>query len=731
MRSDVKGKAPVRESGVVHLEATVPATSMGKVAQKNAVESLSPQVQQERSGFPGDLNKLRSALNAQKNRTIDTVNLAKVLQDVRFHALKPSAKGAVTSNGELVRKISNTQLRDWYTALGITEHQIKGMESAAFWAGKRIPTSGTIFNLISYLVVPFATQSIKNPWNSAFISLSVVAAQPLITAPLQSLIIGAIDYYRRKDDVDVKVDKGIINSRFTQSEVKKNIEDSIQKAHGSEKVVIDLFKRRKLLGDGELIDVDRLVSSKLSKPEAEELTKACEAHLENLITLCGHTSQMHALDGSHFRQIVSTLWQIPARALRSGSGALAPLYKAPGSEAPHSFFDSIPGKFSPKGATGMTAAIAVIAIGLQHWAAAKDEVSGLRYEHKLNMLHADMFTEEGKKAVYRGGEIKPEHLDEAKCRNMVVLPEATMVQHVADRLDAEIKKLQDKQARKIAAQGSDGLAEMGVEAVGDPAIQARIDAYKKDRDSLRDLTVPDAMHKDTKALLDGALSGSVSFAWGEAVGKLTKPLEFTSQVSQRLGQTFTFGALGSAGATAGGRVASAALGGSSHVSLTVQFALALASMVVGLIAAATQGMVTNVKNQRRDAKPEEAMDFLTQFAKGTVAPAFWASNEVQGARGLQAAGDAFDHFRQQAIRVGESLERLTEIGTQDDIDSADARRAATSEIPIDGPSDTRIEPDVNLPPDEPDLGEHSRPAAPAIMSAESLIRGGARNSDRG
>jgi hypothetical protein len=259
---------------------------------------------------------------------------------------------------------------------------------------------------------------------------------------------------------------------------------------------------------------------------------------------------------------------------------------------------------------------------------------------------------------------------------MVVLPEATMVQRVADRLDADLKQLKSQLKRQKSAPVGLRAMEEGA-ATGDPELPKKIAAYERDLTNLRDLTVTDGMHEDTQALLKSALNGSLSFAWGEAYAKLTKPLELTSQISQRLGQTLTLGPLGSAGATAGGRMASASLGGSSHILLAVQFYLALASMFIGVFAAATQGLVSNVKNQRRDATPEDAMGFWMQTLKGAGAPVLWGNNLVKSWQGRHEAGAAFSQFQEQARRVGESLERLEEVATADHVAPSDHGDAAS------------------------------------------------------
>ncbi|MFD2062344.1 hypothetical protein [Paraburkholderia solisilvae] len=686
-------KAPVVADRSAALEAGDAAgkVSKGAVAKgeiRETIEVASPQVKAAQASHPLDLAALRAKLAQQKSRTIHLDDLAGVLNEVRPDWLHPTQNGTVHSNSKRVSQISHRQLNAWYDAIGVTKDDIGKMESAARWAGMFVPTSGSIFNMISYLVVPFATRNIKNPWVTAAIGLGVVGIQPVVTSPLQSLVIGAIDYYRRLGRPEVKLDKGSINSKATQSGIRKKIDDAIASARSDEAAVMQLFERHGFVdADGQIDEsllAETIATKRLSPEDAKALTEACNKHLDALVTLCAHTGQMQALNGAHARQIESTLWQIPARALRSGSGAFAPFIKQPGAQAPHSRIgDLIHPKLSSLNVTGVSAGIALFAIVMQHVAAARDEVNGLRLEHKLNMLHADFFNDGGKDTAIRRGKITSADLDEAKCRNMVVLPEATIVQRVADRVDAQLKRMTAELVAQRGMQASPGALEQGA-ADGDPELKKRIAAYQKDVANLRKLTVPDDLHEDTKALLESALTGSPGFAWGEAYAKLTKPLEFSSQVSQRLGQTFTLGPLGSAGATAGGRFATAGLGGNSHISLTVQFVLALASALIGVFAAATQGMVTNIKNERRDAKPEEAMGFMSQFGKGVGAPVVAGYNAFESWRGLRHAGAAFAEFEKQATHIGESLELLDGIDTADEHDLIEF---GTDDVPLPQPGD--------------------------------------------
>ncbi|WP_321876965.1 hypothetical protein [Paraburkholderia bannensis] len=609
-----------------------------------------------------DMGELQATLDKQKTREIDRHALASVLQEVRFNPVRADLNGALPSNGQLVSQITDDQLGRWYEALSVSREDVAGMESAAYSAGLKIPTSSSVFNVVSYGAIPMLFAALSGPnlsWAQAGASAMLAFAQPVVTAPIQSLVIGAIDYYRRLGQPEIKLDKKAVNSSKTQAAIKEKIEQSVVHAKESEAAVVELLQKHSWTnadGDVALDDID---PAKLSKSERMALVAACEKHMTNIVELCNNAGQMHALDGAHARQVESTLKQIFPRAVRSGSGMVAPFIRKPGAHAPHSALSKvIPFKAPPLGVAGVSVFIAMAALVWQHFAAARDEVNGLKLEHKLNMLHANFFEEGKENVLHSDGKITADDISVEKCRKMVMSPEANTVLRVADRLDATIRELEAQKEARATREPTPAEAEAG-HARHDPDLEQKLDAYKRDAKNLRSLNVTDELHEDTQSLLNDALNGSFGFAWNEGVAKLKKPLEFSAQVSQRLGQTFTMGPLGSAGALLGGRVVTAALKGNDHISTLAQFGLAFMSLAIGLIAASTQGAVTNVKNRRRDTDPpEQAMGFKEQTFSGMAAPLEAVKNWRQSQQALRDAATPFTELQGLAQKLAPMLERL-------------------------------------------------------------------------
>ena len=77
-------------------------------------------------------------------------------------------------------------------------------------------------------------------------------------------------------------------------------------------------------------------------------------------------------------------------------------------------------------------------------------MTATRDENKLNMLYADVFTEDGKAKRNEGKPISTSDLDEAKLRKLVVMPETAVLKRVVDRVKKQLDALKDEAAREAA-----------------------------------------------------------------------------------------------------------------------------------------------------------------------------------------------------------------------------------------------------------------------------------------
>lgn len=644
------------------------------------IGTTTAQTEPTHGGVPATMAKLQTTLGEWKTEDVDLDRLARVLQDVRYFPLHEGQGGTVPSIRELVARIAPEQREEFYRAFPVLKDGVKGREAAAEWKGRRVPTSATVFNMFNYLGIPAMTEHIENPWHTAFIGLGVASAQPVVVASIQPLVIGSLDYLVRLEQPEVKLDKSTINFNATQGEIKAQILTSAKDALESEQGVATLFKRYGFVDGNDQIDSSKVSMDRLTPEVRNQLIEACQTHMKNTMTLCMSVSRMHTLDGAHHSDLVSTFRQIAPRGARNLGSALAAFLREPGPDTPYSKVGAlVPHKLSPWAITGLSMGIASGALVWQHVEAGKDEINRLIYDDKMDMLHADLFTEGRKEAVARTGTITASDLSMKKCKEQVIPAAVTIVQRTGDRMEADLKELRSQLDAQQSTPAPLPAQEEG-RANGDPDLQQKIAVYERDLAKLRDLTDPmidhdpavlEGLHEDTKALLHAAATGE--FAMAQGVAKLTKPLELTSQISLRLAQALMmFGLLGGIDAVAGGRVATAALGGNQKISADVQLGLSILTMFIGVFAAATQGMANIQKNRRRDTEPaDEAMGFWTQAFKGSVAPVIYGWNRWESHSGRKEAGDTLYKLQGQVKEIDTSLEKLLQFRIDEHFEPTD------------------------------------------------------------
>ncbi|CAB3773614.1 hypothetical protein [Paraburkholderia humisilvae] len=607
-----------------------------------------------------DLYDLQKRLDRNQTRPINTRELARLVNEARPSLLYERKDGHIPRTEELVKEISEGQVENWHRALGVSRDEVKKMELAAKRSGWFIPMSSTIFNLFNYVGVPLWTKGSSSPWDPATASITVSTVQPFATAPSQSFFIGIIDYLRRYNLTEVPLDKTHVNSKRTHPEIKDHIGQAATSMSKHREAVMSLFRKHGLVdGDGTIDDnelVTKLSAINSSSEDSKALVDACRQYMDETLNLCIGVDELRGLDAAHARQIESQKDQVVSRMLRSASSIGAPFFREPNPQVAHSpISDIFAIKIPSDKVLYLSMGIAMFAIAMQHRAAGSDEVNGMKLEHKLNVLMADIYKNPVDGYIKRP--ITEADISEEKCRNLVVPAEVTVVRRVAERLKAAQDKLEAKRDAELNKAKSAARADGSLHAMerGETRqLTEQIAELESERQKLGKLQVTD-LREETKALLQYAFNRPWSFALGDGLAKTMKPGEFSSQTIQRAGQALTGVVAGGAMAAVGGRIITAKLGGTNEVSHTVQFILALMSGMVGLVAALTQGMVTNIKNERRESKdPHSVKSGIEQFAKGVGLPVVLTYNAVARRKALNDAESALREFDQ----LHASLERV-------------------------------------------------------------------------
>jgi hypothetical protein len=122
---------------------------------------------------------------------------AKLVNEVRHNPLAQGA-GGIVSHDALAQLLSPAVLRDFQkNVLQLSDAKIQAMDDMATQGGRCIPSSGSLFQAVLYGAIPFAALE-STPTKVLGGSVAALAAQPFVTAGLQTPIVSAITVMRQK-----------------------------------------------------------------------------------------------------------------------------------------------------------------------------------------------------------------------------------------------------------------------------------------------------------------------------------------------------------------------------------------------------------------------------------------------------------------------------------------------------------------------------------------------------
>jgi hypothetical protein len=595
--------------------------------------------------FPKTVGQWQAKILAQKQRPIDKTAAAEVLNEIRFNPHAPNALAEkIPSHKELKSRITSDHVDRWNQALGLSPADIKAMNHMAFWGGTTVPLNNSFFNAISFGLVPllqYVTNNMKNPWAQAGVGLAVVAAQPILSSVVQTYAVASLEVWRQKNAPSVLLDKGAVNAKKTPRDLAKEIDAASQALRDSGAALnAGMGTVAQALGitvpdegrDLQAYHESILNHEDLTAEQKNTLRDLCVANAKCLTRLGELAVDMQKADGGQDRAKQLNKWQIIPRTLRGASRMPAAVLTGYAAE----YADNLKQPLSPIQISGVSIGVAMGCQLLQHLIAGVDEVAGQTHDHKMNMLHADVFTAGGKDA-WNGGKsiIDADHLDENKLRGLVELPETQMAKRVAKLIEGRVKDAEGPAPETAAGVDTStiDLEAGGVAARG--TIPHRIEQLQGDLEHLRSGELENLSRTgEARKLVNGVMKRfAVGHAMKESKAKMTA-MEFTAQLGQRIAQSFTFGVAGSAAAVTAGPVLTAVLGGNDKVTNGTKVGISLGNMAIGAFSAATQYMVVNVKNNRRDGGD---MGFLNQVWQGVISPVITAKDYLASGRGLKTA----------------------------------------------------------------------------------------------
>jgi len=592
--------------------------------------------------------------------TPDKETVARILNSVRYNPMNPAhRKGGVPTEEQLRAEVTPRIVKEVLAAVaGITPNEVDAMSAVARKGGMWIPTSNTAFNTLNYGVVPFVGHAfgLSLPVQ-IYMNLALLAAQPAVTAILQSMIVKAIDFSREKSAAAVKLDKSAVNAEETAEEIDKSLGPLLnqvdEKRENLRKAFDHVYVTHGL--EDPTIDCDQSkweeYLEKLPAADQQRVMDAYDASIEAEVAFAHRAVDLQAVTGLEARQIRSGTNQEWSRTFRGGASVPTAVGRAE--------VQKIPTRFPPIAQIGMTAAFALGCMAWQHYGASRDEAVVMMMELILNILHADILTKKGKAAWDRGEELQPEDIAD-DCGKIVKTPEEAVWDAAISSLRRDLENLKariDEGGSSAGAEAAAGDLEAQSAPVQGNAITRRLPPIlggvatpeqrrkcaelesslarvEADPRALSGLSADDPVRKRFAQVLSPGFD-NWAFVATEGWHKAWSPGEFESQSSQRAGQIFLGGVMGTAGAIVLGKAITAAIG-AEKIPLEVILLLSLLGAASGFIGAKTQWRPVMVKNMKRDTIASNNAKIKEAAAGELPAPHLkpvqgWWSQTVDGA----------------------------------------------------------------------------------------------------
>lgn len=618
-------------------------------------------------GLAKNLTDFGIKLRHQRAQTATQAQLDATAQMINQLRHNPLAEGAeaTMSYAQLVERCTPEAVAHYkYSVLGLTAAEDSAKTEISKKGGYAIPTSGSIVQAALYAAVPAGGLSMDKGWGAYAqlgISTALLFAQPFLTAPLQTMIVAAINVFRQKGAPVTKL-AGNIKADETLPQIQARIQRLAAEARAEAARLTEFMDRMRaehpgvLPESGEVTEQDfNNLLQALTQDERTELqgiddrmTKRSSDTMQALVK-----GQM--LEGMQLRQKDSTKaqeWPRILRALLPGlAGALLPLLNHPKLSGVDN--DGQPKQMMPPWAIVLaSSSLAVAALLAQHYAAGVDEVTAEDSEVKLNMLMGDFLNDRGKADWGAGRPVTAAGIDGAKVLAAKGLPESTIAGRVQHFAQAHLDELKAKRDNDRA--GRDLEADARHEHDDAIVLETRALAIIESG-ALEELDHPDFADSETKKLFDDAMGGyfgpSVAFALREGWAKV--PGDLGPQSGQRFGQNFMWGGVaGGAGAVLETRGFTAVMtlvvnkvtdgGGldAAHPAIapTVGVLGAAAAAGTAALSAKSQHTAVTAKNIRRD-NPDSGVTWGGQVWNGIKGPTFQKEQDRAGST-LRPAGDS-------------------------------------------------------------------------------------------
>ena len=594
------GRAPVRRSSSATLGALL-------TRPERDTEPLFPQPVTSASSTKTTLARLRWQLTCDNARPIAPDLAAELISRLR-PMQAPGTTGAqarAATHADLVNRISEQDVIDWYKAQGLNEEDVAALRRTALLSGLPNPSGSFITNAMQYAVSPWLSYATRQPWAAAGFGLGTMLVTAPVNAAQQSAVVGLCESIREHGAHTIVPDKKQINDKHWLPELAQALEDKIETFAQA----CDMFR-----------DI-------LSNPGSSHQEQVATAN-----SLLAAEKQLHQAQhdfvmtqGAHDRQWQGNRWQAIPRILRSPFASTLALLSKTG------VMRALSPTAQAVGALLMTAA--------QHVAAGFDEQAKQEAHNKLNLLHADVLTDAGKQKLASGAAVSAQDINTDKLRSLIQSPTQILVKRVTAGVAELEKVLAETVAKMEHSQGAPSDEYVDLEAGYGSGPARDLVLLRTDLHALRDGRLDD-LDPDGAAsrLLIGAEEAVLSQQLLNDIAKKYNYLEFTAQTAQRIGQMFHLGVMGSAASSVINKLVAAPQGGTRFVPLPENLGISALSAGMAAIGALNQHTAICIKNNRREGSTD--IGLLEQVSRGVLG----AKHEVMAQRRATRASKAINAF---------------------------------------------------------------------------------------
>ncbi|CTP84944.1 putative type III effector protein [Xanthomonas translucens pv. poae] len=607
-------RSPSQRGSPRGVEATAAATALS-AATVTAEATAAP----AHASVSATLQQLHTQLQQDKQRPVDkdlAAQLICALRPLRSSDATGAPRSLATS-AELTAQVSEQDVMRWYQAQGLQESDVHTLRRTALLSGMPNPSGSFLNNAMQYIASPWINYATGNPWAGASFGFATAAIAAPMNAAQQSAVVSLCESIREHGGHVIVPDKSQINDKQWLPDLAIKLSEKL--ADFSK--CYDDFSAA--VGKHSANDAGALANDAEVVPAAQALLRA-ESALQKT------QGDFVMTQGAHDRQWKGNRWQSIPRTLRSPlSSSLGLISKTPAIRA-----------LSPSA----QAVASLVVTGMQHVAAGFDERAKQEANNTLNLLHADVFTPEGKQKLERGEPLGGQDIDEGKLRKLIQSPTQALVKRVTSGLTAVHKEL-SQALQSAGSAGTEAGHEVDLE-LGHGNKPVALVKLEKDLDCLREGRLADLEHDGAAArLLAGSATSVISEQLVRDIGAKYTMREFSAQTAQRLGQAFHLGVFGSAASSVIGKLTTAAQGGTRNVPVLEVVEVAALSGAMAAVGALNQHVAISVKNNRREASPDIGLG--KQITRGIMGGAQEAMAQRSGTRTSKAInaklGDADVH----------------------------------------------------------------------------------------